>query len=154
MMAIAKGYAGLMQNRPSKRDHATAHDYERRLAQESLRILPGLLAERSGGGFAGSPDVPASALDPRIVYSLHAGYRVECETSGLITAVEAESLARSTSSSVRQAQDDPERSRMGQWPEQSRGWRSRPPPRKAETPKAGRLKSEDHVAADSIAYTD
>jgi len=25
---------------------------------------------------------------------------------------------------------------------------------KAETPKAGRLKSEDHVAADSIAYTD
>ena len=56
---------------------------KRRLAQESLRILPGLLAERSGGGFAGSPDVPASALDPRIVYSLHAGYRVECETSGL-----------------------------------------------------------------------
>ena len=45
--------------------------------------MPGLLAERSGGGFAGSPDVPASALGPRIVYSLHAGYRVECETSGL-----------------------------------------------------------------------
>jgi hypothetical protein len=65
---------------------------KRRLAQESLRILPGLLAERSGGGFAGSPDVPASALDPRIVYSLHAGYRVECETSGL--------GARRTSSSV------------------------------------------------------
>ena len=56
---------------------------KRRRAQESLRILPGLLAERSGGGFAGSPDVPARALDPRIVYSLHAGYRVECETSGL-----------------------------------------------------------------------
>jgi hypothetical protein len=30
-----------------------------------------------------SPDVPASALGPRIVHSLHAGYRVECETSGL-----------------------------------------------------------------------
>ena len=30
-----------------------------------------------------SPDVPASALGPRIVYSLHAGYRVGCETSGL-----------------------------------------------------------------------
>ena len=56
---------------------------KRRLAQENLRILPGLLAERSGGGFAGSPDVPASALGPRIVHSLHAGYRVECETSGL-----------------------------------------------------------------------
>ena len=77
---------------------------KRRLAQESLRILPGLLAERSGGGFAGSPDVPASALDPRIVYSLHAGYRVECETSGLDSTVEAEStrpfdkLIRSTGS--------------------------------------------------------
>ena len=56
---------------------------KRRRAQESLRILPGLLAERAGGGFAGSPDVPASAPGPRIVYSLHAGYRVECETSGL-----------------------------------------------------------------------
>ena len=56
---------------------------KRRLAQESLRILPGLLAERSGGGFAGSPDVPASARDPWIVYSLHAGYRVECEIFGL-----------------------------------------------------------------------
>jgi hypothetical protein len=56
---------------------------KRRLAQENLRILPGLLAERSGGGFAGSPDVPASALGPRIVHSLHAGCRVECETSGL-----------------------------------------------------------------------
>ena len=56
---------------------------KRRRAQESLRILPGLLAERAGGGFAGSPDVPACALGPRIVYSLHAGYRVECETSGL-----------------------------------------------------------------------
>jgi hypothetical protein len=59
---------------------------KRRLAQENLRILPGLLAERSGGGFAGSPDVPASALGPRIVHSLHAGYRVECETSGLAMA--------------------------------------------------------------------
>jgi hypothetical protein len=37
----------------------------------------------SGGGFAGSPDVPAGRLGPGIIYSLHAGYRVECETSGL-----------------------------------------------------------------------
>ena len=52
-------------------------------AQASRRILPDLLAEVSGGGFASSPDVPASPLGPGIVYSLHAGYRVKCETSGL-----------------------------------------------------------------------
>jgi len=34
-----------------------------------------------------SPDVPASALGPRIVHSLHAGHRVECETSGLARPV-------------------------------------------------------------------
>ena len=56
---------------------------KRSLAQENPRSFPDLLAERSGGGFAGSPDVPASAPGPRIVYSLHAGCRVECETSGL-----------------------------------------------------------------------
>jgi hypothetical protein len=66
---------------------------KRRRAQESLRILPGLLAERAGGGFAGSPDVPACALGPRIVYSLHAGYRVECETSGLTGAAMEKVLA-------------------------------------------------------------
>jgi hypothetical protein len=66
---------------------------KRRLAQENLRILPGLLAERSGGGFAGSPDVPTSALGPRIVHSLHAGYRVECETSGLAALAGAPATA-------------------------------------------------------------
>ena len=64
---------------------------KRCLTQENPRSIPDLLAERSGGGFAGSPDVPASALGPRIVCSLHAGCRVECETSGL--------AARRTSSS-------------------------------------------------------
>ena len=53
------------------------------LAQASRRILPDLLAEVSGGGFAGSPDVPASKLGSRIGYSLQAGHRLECETSGL-----------------------------------------------------------------------
>src|SRR5664280_1242893 len=53
------------------------------LAQENPRNLAGLLAERSGGGFASSPDVPARALGPRIIDSLHAGCRVERETSGL-----------------------------------------------------------------------
>jgi hypothetical protein len=53
------------------------------LAQENPRNLAGLLAERSGGGFASSPDVPASALGPRIIDSLHAGCRIERETSGL-----------------------------------------------------------------------
>ena len=53
------------------------------LAQENPRNLAGLLAERSGGGFASSPDVPASTLGPRIIDSLHAGCRVERETSGL-----------------------------------------------------------------------
>jgi len=37
------------------------------------------------GGFADSPDVPASVLGPWIGYSLHVGYRVEGETSGLGT---------------------------------------------------------------------
>ena len=42
-------------------------------------------------GYAGlSPDVPASALGPRIVHSLHAGYRVECETSGLARPVHSD----------------------------------------------------------------
>src|SRR5664279_4973699 len=53
------------------------------LAQENPRNLAGLLAERSGGGFASSPDVPASALGPRIIDGLHADCRVERETSGL-----------------------------------------------------------------------
>jgi hypothetical protein len=53
------------------------------LARENPRNLPNLPAEHSGGGFADSPDVPASALGPWIVYSLHAGCRVERETSGL-----------------------------------------------------------------------
>src|SRR5664280_463998 len=53
------------------------------LAQENPRNLAGLLAERSGGGFVSSPDVPARALGPRIIDSLHAGCRVERETSGL-----------------------------------------------------------------------
>ena len=52
-------------------------------AQASRRILPVLLAEVSGGGFACSPDVPACRLGPRIINSLHAGSRVERETSGL-----------------------------------------------------------------------
>jgi MFS family permease len=53
------------------------------LAQASRRILPDLLTEVSGGGFAGSPDVPASKLGSRVGYSLQAGHRLECETSGL-----------------------------------------------------------------------
>ncbi len=53
------------------------------LAQENSRNSAGLLAERSGGGFASSPDGPASVLGPMIIYSLHASCRVECETSGL-----------------------------------------------------------------------
>jgi hypothetical protein len=53
------------------------------LARESLRDLPGLSAEHSGGGFASSPDVFACRLSPRIVDSLHASCRVERETSGL-----------------------------------------------------------------------
>ena len=53
------------------------------LAQENPRNLAGLFAERSVGGFASSPDVPASALGPRIIDSLHAGCGVERETSGL-----------------------------------------------------------------------
>ena len=52
-------------------------------AEASRGILPDLLAEVSGGGFAGSPDVPASRLCAGFGYSLHAGHRAECETSGL-----------------------------------------------------------------------
>jgi hypothetical protein len=44
--------------------------------------LPRLLAEVSGGGFAGSPDVPAN-VTAAIVCPPYAGmHRVECETSG------------------------------------------------------------------------
>ena len=62
------------------------------LAQENPRNLAGLLAERSGGGFASSPDVPASALGPRIIDSLHAGCRVERETSGLARIIHGPGL--------------------------------------------------------------
>jgi hypothetical protein len=72
-----------MQTAPPKSDYAPALTEKSRLAQENLGRLRGLLAERVGGGFASSPDVPASRLGPRIVYSRHAGYRVEGETSGL-----------------------------------------------------------------------
>ena len=48
--------------------------------------LAGRPTERSfWGGFAGSPDVSAYRLGPRIGNKLHVGYRVECETSGLGT---------------------------------------------------------------------
>ena len=57
------------------------------LARENPRNLPGLSAKDSGGGFASSPDVSACKLGPRIVNSLHAGCRVERETSGLDQAL-------------------------------------------------------------------
>ncbi len=46
-------------------------------------ILAGLFAECFWGGFAGSPDEPASRLGGAVGRSLHPGYRVECETSGV-----------------------------------------------------------------------
>jgi hypothetical protein len=45
-------------------------------------VAAGLAAEHSGGGFASNPDVPASRLAPRIVYSLHVRFRVECANIG------------------------------------------------------------------------
>ena len=83
MLAIVKGYAGLCKTAPPERDNATVHDCEKTPGSGKPENLARSSAERSGGGFAGSPDVPASMLGPRIVCSLHAGYRVECETSGL-----------------------------------------------------------------------
>jgi len=83
MLAIVKGYAGLCKTAPPKRDNATVHDCEKTAGSGKPENLAHSPAERSGGGFANSPDVPASVLGPWIVYSLHAGYRVECETSGL-----------------------------------------------------------------------
>ena len=57
------------------------------LARENPRNLRGLSAKHSGGGFASSPDVSACRLGPRIINSLHAGYRVESETSGARTVL-------------------------------------------------------------------
>jgi hypothetical protein len=83
MLTIVKGYAGLCKTAPPKRDNATVHDCEKTPGSGKPENLARSPAERSGGGFAGSPDVPASGLGPRIVYSLYASYGVECETSGL-----------------------------------------------------------------------
>jgi len=87
-----------MQNRPSEE-----RPCERRMTmkdgwlRKALESCPVSLRSVLGAVLPVARIVPASALDPRIVYSLHAGYRVECETSGLDSAVEAES------SPVRQA---------------------------------------------------
>jgi hypothetical protein len=85
MLAMVKGYAGLCKTVPPKRDNATVHDCEKTAGSGKPGNLARSPAERSGGGFADSPDVPASVLGPWIGYSLHVGYRVECETSGLGT---------------------------------------------------------------------
>ena len=83
---------GLKQNRPSEEGLCDRPDREKTAGSGNPHNLAGLPAEHSGGGFACSPDVPASSLGTGTGYSLHAGYRVECETSGL--------GARRTSSSV------------------------------------------------------
>ena len=72
-----------MQNRPSEKKQCIVHHCEKTAGSGKPESLARSPAERSGGGFACSPDVPARVLGPRIVYSLHASYRVECETSGL-----------------------------------------------------------------------
>jgi len=75
-----------MQNRPSEEALCDRAIEKKRPAQERLKILPGVLRSvLFGGGFAGSPDVSAYRLGPRIGNKLHVGYRVECETSGLGT---------------------------------------------------------------------
>src|SRR5664280_1127033 len=80
----SQGICGLVSKPPLRGEIMRPRTTENSsLAQENPRNLAGLLAERSGGGFASSPDVPASALGPRIIDSLHAGCRVERETSGL-----------------------------------------------------------------------
>jgi hypothetical protein len=68
---------------PPKRDQAISQTEKRLLAQECVEILPGALRSVQGGGLASSPDVSAYRLSPRTGDRLHAGYRVECETSGL-----------------------------------------------------------------------
>ena len=60
-----------------------AHPGETTAGTSQPQDLARPLAEAPGGGFAGSPDVPASRLCAGFGYSLPAGYRVECETSGL-----------------------------------------------------------------------
>ena len=56
--------------------HSLRHRYDHLPAGDSY--------DGGNQGICGlSPDVPASALGPWIVYSLHTGYRAECETSGL-----------------------------------------------------------------------
>ena len=72
-----------MQNRPSEKKQCIVHHCEKTAGSGKPESLARSPAERSGGGFACSPDVSAYRLGPRIVYSLHASYRVECETSGL-----------------------------------------------------------------------
>src|SRR5664279_563961 len=73
-----------MQNRPYEESpcdlvRLKRHGWPRRKPMG----LPSLLAEVSGGGFAGSPDVPAN-VTAAIVCPQYAGmHRVECETSGL-----------------------------------------------------------------------
>src|SRR5664280_837996 len=80
----SQGICGLVSKPPLRGEIMRPRTTENScLAQENPGNLAGLLAERSGGGFASSPDVPASALGPRIIDSLHAGCRVERETSGL-----------------------------------------------------------------------
>ena len=74
---------GLKQNRPSEEGLCDRADREKTAGSGNPHDLAGLPAEHSGGGFASSPDVPARRFGPRVVNSLHAGCRVERETSGL-----------------------------------------------------------------------
>src|SRR5664279_3224084 len=73
-----------MQNRPSEESpcdlvRLKRHGWPRRKPMG----LPSLLTEVSGGGFAGSPDVPANVTAARVCPQYAGMHRVECETSGL-----------------------------------------------------------------------
>ena len=74
---------GLKQNRPSEEGLCDRADREKTAGSGNPHDLAGLPTEHPGGGFACSPDVSACRFGPRVVNSLHAGCRVECETSGL-----------------------------------------------------------------------
>ena len=51
--------------------------------QGCCKMVLDLLVEVSGSGLAGSPDVQAGMLGPRVAFNLHAIYSAECETPWL-----------------------------------------------------------------------
>ena len=80
MKASRMSYTPILSDCAASRLACIFHSFHRCYDHFSARVTSASGGRRICGL---SPDVPASKLGSRVGYSLQAGYRLECETSGL-----------------------------------------------------------------------